>query len=229
MQIAAGGFMRDTVVVTGMILKAFDFSEFDRRLIMLTADRGKITVFAKGVRRQGAKFMAASDQFVFGRFMLFEGKSAYNLYDAEVTSYFEELRTDMECMCYASYFADIADYYTRENDDDAQMLKLLYRAIQALLTDTIDNRIVRAVYELKSIAVNGEYPGAPRGTRLLPGTENALSYIESADIKELYSFRVSDEVRDELASVATAYRVRYMQTDFKSLEVMSKMGYNISP
>ena len=218
--------MHDSVLTTGMVLKAYDFGEFDRRLIILTADRGKITVFAKGVRRQGSKYMAASDPFVFGKFRLFEGKSAYNLYDAEITSYFEELRLDMECMCYASYFADIADYYTRENDDDAQMLKLLYRAIQALLVPGIEKALVRAVYELKSISVNGEYPGLPNGRKLLPGTVTALTYIEKSDIRELYSFKVSNEVLAELTAVADIYRKRFIQYDFKSLEVMGEMGYN---
>lgn len=221
--------MRDTVNVTGMVLKAFDYGEFDRRLVVLTADRGKITIFAKGVRRQGSKFMAASDPFVFGSFRLFEGKSAYNLYDAEITSYFEELRMDMECMCYASYFADVADYYSRENDDDAEMLKLLYRAIQALLINSIDRRLVRAVFELKSIALNGEYPGIPRGRKLLAGTENAMQYIEHSGIRELYSFKVSSEVMTELAAVADEYRKRYIQAEFKSLEVMEKLGYNTIP
>ena len=216
----------ENVVTTGIVLKAFDHSEFDRRLIILTSDFGKITVFAKGVRRQGSKFMAASDPFVFGKFRLYEGKNAYNLCDAEIMNYFEELRLDIEAMCYASYFADIADYYTRENNDDIEMLKLLYRCLQALLKEDIDNRLVRAVYELKCLLVNGEFPGLPDDRKVLNGTAEAIDHIKKSDIRDLFSFRVSDDVLKEITAIADMYRRRYIQTTFKSLEVMDELGYN---
>ena len=38
------------------------------------------------------------------------------------------------------------------------MLKLLYQSLRALASSAYDNRLVRAVFELKALAVNGEAP-----------------------------------------------------------------------
>ena len=219
--------MSMSVPVTGMVIKAFDQLEYDKRLIVLTRELGKITVFARGVRRQGAKFMAACEPFSYGAFKLFEGKSAYNLSEAEISNYFEGIRLDIENMVYASFFCDMTEYCTRENLECSEILKLLYRAMQALLTDNIENALISPVFQLKLIMLNGEYPGAGRENVKLRGTYEALNFIESSDIKNLFSFRVTEEIRKELASVASKRREAFIPAGLKSLEVIKELGYTI--
>ncbi len=215
--------MGETVSTAGMILKTFDHAEYDKRLIVLTSEIGKITVFARGVRRQGNKNMASTEPLVFGGFRLFEGKSAYNLCDIEAANYFEGIRTDMESMCYASYFADLAERVTRENNDEAEILKLLYRTLQALLTPSLSNRFIRSVFELKLVMLCGEYGEEER--KLLPGTREALRYMEQSSVKDLFSFRLKEENETELRKLAEEYRRRSIPGEFKTLEVMRDMGY----
>ena len=81
--------MREFVLVTGIVLKTSNLGEFDKRMVLLTKERGKITVFARGARRQNSRFMAVCNPFSFGEFKLFEGKSAYNLMEASISNYFE--------------------------------------------------------------------------------------------------------------------------------------------
>ena len=150
--------MREIISVTGMVIRASAFGESDKRLVLLTRERGKITVFSRGCKRPGNVLMAASRPFVFGTFFLVEGRDAYNLQRAEVKNYFETIAADMEAACYGSYFLEVADYYSRENLDGTEMLKLLYQSLRALLNERIPDRLVKIIYELKAMAINGEAP-----------------------------------------------------------------------
>ncbi len=209
--------------VRGLVLKSFDYAEFDRRITLFTAERGKITVFARGVKRPGSRFMAATEPFAFGIFRLAEGKNAYTLREAQILNYFEGLRTDLEAYYAGTYFLEIADYYTRENSDDRELLKLLYTALLALLKPAFGNGFVRSVYEIKAIQLSGEYPGPPGNRSLLPGTLRSLQFILDTPPEKLFTFRVSPQVETELRGLAEELITLCVHTRFKSLSFLSEL------
>lgn len=215
--------MQDLCNVTGLILKAEPFGEYDRRVVILTRERGKIAAFAKGARRQGSRLLASTNPFCFGEFKLYEGRSAYSVSEAVVSNYFAPLREDFEGACYGMYFLEVMDYYTRENNDEKEMLKLLYQSLRALCHKGLSDRLVRYIFEIKALSLNGEYPGPPEGRNYEESTVYALSYIVGTPVEKLYTFTVTDNVLKEIGEIADNFRKRFVDRKFKSLEILNEI------
>lgn len=244
--------MGQTIVFTGMVLAAIPIGDYDKRITLLTRERGKISAFAKGARRQGSQLVAAANPFAFGEFEVYEGRSSYTVVRVSVSNYFRELLEDFESVYYGFYFLEIADYYTRENADELHMLKLLYQSLRALEKKNIPNRLVRCVFELKAMVINGEYPNvfscmecgkeeglsyfssAKRGMlcdacgapgNWIPVGKSALyamQYIITSTIEKLYTFQVSEEVLRTLERIMKAYMGVCMDRGFKSMDILEE-------
>ena len=216
--------MQDFTIVTGMIIKAVPIGEYDRRLVLLTKEKGKITAFARGARKPNSRFVASTNLFCFGTFKLYAGRDSYTLSETEISNYFEDLRMDFEGAYYGMYFLEIADYYTRENNDEREMLKLLYQSLRAVSHPSLKNQLIRAIFEIKSVVINGEFPGIPSGKEYLDSTEFTIDYIVDSSIEKLYTFTVTDEVLDELRNIASWTRKHCLTGRFKSLEILETLS-----
>ncbi|MCR5283672.1 MAG: DNA repair protein RecO [Lachnospiraceae bacterium] len=214
--------MSDLLEVSGIVLSAFPSSDNDKRVIILTAERGKITAFARGAKRVNSRLMAATNSLCMGQFKVYEGRSAYTLDEVHVTRYFDELRSDFEGAMYGMYFADVADYYCQENNDERDMLNLLYVALCALLKPEIPNRLVQYLYEMKTLVIQGEFPGVTTERELLPATQKAIRYCMQAPLERLFTFTLPDEVIHQLGQECRIYRDRFIGHRFKSLEILEQ-------
>ena len=215
--------MGQMITVTGLVLAAYPQGDYDKRIILLTRERGKITAFARGARRQNSPLLAVCNSFVFGEFSVYEGRTSYNLMQAKASNYFHELSGDFEGACYGFYFCELAEYYTREANDELQMLKLLYQSLRALCKPSIPNELIRYIYELKAMTYSGECPQTFEqfsDWNLNPSTEYALQYVVAASVEKLYTFLLTEEVFAEFARVVTWLRKHYVEHRFKSLEIL---------
>ena len=218
--------MSDLITLTGMVLSAMPIGEFDKRVVLLTRERGQIAAFAKGARRPNSHLLGASRPMAFGTFALYEGRNSYNIKSAEITAYFDELTKDLEDISYSSYFLEVAAAYTVEGMDGTPMMKLLYQSLRALTKPSIPKLLVRYIYELRTMVVNGVYSLEPP-MEVSESTAYTIYYVGTAPMEKLYTFTVSDQVLEELGHCLAISRQRYLEGQFTSLDILKTLGYNV--
>jgi DNA repair protein RecO (recombination protein O) len=214
--------LKEVEKLTGMVIKVAPVGEMDKRLVILTKERGKITAFARGARRPGNQLMGISRPFAFGQFSLYEGRDSYSLRSADISNYFEDLALDMEGTCYGSYFLELVDFYARENEDATGLLKLLYQSVRALLKPALKNELVQRVFELKAMVLNGEYTEVP--PRPVSDSANyTWEYVIASPAEHLYTFTLTEEVLEEFARCVEMNKKRFIDREFHSLEILQTM------
>ena len=141
------------VTLTGLVLYSSDVGEFDKRLVILTKEAGRITAFAKGARRPNNPLVAACSPFCFGVFDAFEGRNSYHISKANISNYFRDLVLDYDKVCLGSYFLEVADFLSVEGMDERNRLALLYQSLKALESGKFSHRLLKNIYDLKTIHI----------------------------------------------------------------------------
>ncbi len=213
--------MKDTITATGIVLSTMPIGEYDKRLLIETRECGKISVFARGARRPNSPLMGAAVLFAFGEFELAEGRSAYTLRSARVTEHFDWITQDIEAMCYGSYFAEITDYYGKENIDGSEAIKLLFFALRALHNDKLSRPLIRRVFELKAMQLEGEYFEAPR-TEVPEPVLKAWRYVLDTPQEKLFRFVLDPEAEKAFGRAVEQMKQTFIDRSFRSLTVLEE-------
>ena len=208
----------DAQTVTGMVLMATPIGEYDNRVVLLTRERGKISAFAKGAKRPKSQ-LSAVGPFVYGQFDLHEGATSYTMYSAKIEDYFEGLRTDVEGAYYGFYLLELAQYMTRENNDEWEMLKLLYAAVRALEKGVCDRELIRCIYEMRALTIGG-FAVPPQQLMLDKASEHTLRYAQEAPLRQLFAVAVSEEVKQTFRTVNDRLLADVIDRPMKSLDMI---------
>ena len=198
------------IILTGMVLSTMPVGEYDRRVVILTKEQGKISAFARGARRPNSPLVGALNPFSFGTFTMYEGRTSYTIQSASISNYFAELRGDIVGAYYGFYFLEFTDYYTKEFNDEREMLKLLYQTLRALTNPHIPNMLIRYIFELKALTINGQ---APQVFQCMTCGNKERSAVFSAVKGGLVCSECMKDVRDGMSlDPSTLYSMQYIET-----------------
>ena len=216
--------MSDLITVQGVVLSAMPVGEYDKRIVLLTRERGKISAFAKGARRPNSQFLAAANPFVFGTFALYEGRSSYNqegidekesmnlLYvtvkallnpnidDRLVRCIFELRMMAAQGLCPSLFHCVCCERQPVEGEE-------LFFSQQN--HGILDKACLGHVNDAKRISAPALY---------------AMQYIVTASLGKLYTFTVTEEVLHELERHIHTYIAANTEKRFKSLEILEIMS-----
>ena len=146
------------LTVRGLVLRVTPYKDFDGILTLLTADQGRLTVKARGLRRKNSPLVAACQLLAYGEFTLFEYKNMFTINEAHALELFPELRRDLDRLSLGTYFAQASEVISQEDLPNPELLSLVLNCLYGLSKMNLSENLVKAVFEMRSACIAGYTP-----------------------------------------------------------------------
>lgn len=242
--------MSNIVKVTGIVLSAYPMGENDKSLTVLTKERGKISLISRGCKRPNHPLFAASNEYVYGEFVIAEGRRMSYLNSAEILKSFSYLRESLEGIYYSTYFCELTSYFTMEGQDERNILNLLYLTFVAMGKQLLPFPLIRRIFEFKILQFHGiglqcfrcvhcgkeeelhyisfeaggmlceTCKGIADHRNLEPQVLYVLQFLSGCRFNEIYSFQLKEEVFVEFSWIVQRFFKTHVEHIFKSEQML---------
>jgi DNA repair protein RecO (recombination protein O) len=145
----------------GIVLRRMDLGEADRIVTIFTAERGKLRVVAKGVRRTSSKLAGHLEPFCATRLLIARTRGLDIVSQAETLEHFSSLRRNEAAIATAGYLAELLDALLPEDQAQEAAYELAYASLR-LLDEGRDPRLVTHVFEMGLLRQLGYRPELAR-------------------------------------------------------------------
>lgn len=146
------------IVTRGIVLRETETREADKILTLLTAEHGRISVIARGVRRKGCRYAACAQPLVYSEWTLYRKGDWYYANDGATLELFRGLQTDLEAMALGFYLAELTEAVATEETDADALLRHLLNGLYALSVLRKPPALVKAAFEIRLLSLAGYEP-----------------------------------------------------------------------
>ena len=146
------------IKTNALVLRETPYKESSRILTVLTAERGKLTVSARGAKRRGSKTAASTQALSYSEMTLFFERGRYTLTEARSLELFSGLTEDLALMSLAAYFAELLEAVSDEDIPNPELLSLGLNALYALSRSVNRPALIKAAFELRLTCLAGFTP-----------------------------------------------------------------------
>jgi len=145
-------------MIKGIVLRETSIGDYDKIMTVLTAEHGKLSVFARGAKRLKSPLFINTQLFAYSEMALHKTSTTYYLQSADLIENFYHIRDTLETTALASYIADVAADIAVENQDETQLLRLVLNCMHALSVNKKPPAQIKGVFELRAAAIAGFMP-----------------------------------------------------------------------
>lgn len=146
------------VKTQGLVLRVSNYNDTDALLTLLTENHGKLTVKARGLKRKNSPLFAPCQLLAYSEFTLFENRGLYTINEAVSLELFHPLRSDLEKLSLGTYFVQAAEVICQEDLPNPQLLPLVLNCLFALSKLSLNDKMIKAVFELRVACIAGYTP-----------------------------------------------------------------------
>lgn len=167
--------------VKGLVLRSIRYGESDKLITILT-EEGIIFFKARGIRSITSKNAAGCAAFVYSEFIL--DQRGDKCYLRKALPLYSTIRAgaSLQALALASYFAELSEDTARDAETGKAVLRLLMNALYLLSKEDRPEDLIKSVFEMRLLAVNG----------LMPHIEECAVCEKSAEECDGLYFRLMD-------------------------------------
>jgi len=141
--------------VKGIILKTKDYKESDKLVTILTLEKGKLLVNAKGVKKPKSKLKAFCQSFCFADFELTKSANGYLLTGVNQIESFFDLTSNIDKFSYAFAVLEIADKICFENQVYVDIFIECLKCLKQLNYTDVDPKLIFSKFILSLLKYEG--------------------------------------------------------------------------
>lgn len=218
---------------------------------MYTDELGKITSIARGAKKSKNKLFAVTLTLCYGEYLVFKGKSLYNLQEGKIINSFQGLLNSLDKLTFSSYICELIDIALIEGESNRWLFKEFVTTLYLLNTDAIDYEMLIRSFELKLLKATGygltldnctickkkvlsanyislSYYGGvceeckkEHGLHVSKGSYNALRFLINTPSDKIYKLNLSNDIKKEIEKVTTFMISSNYAKKPKSLEMLN--------
>lgn len=142
----------------GVVLKEYFSGEYDKTIVLLLKNKGRVNVFAKGARKPKSKYFAGTQLFSYCEFVVFEGNGFLSLTQVEIINSFYNISMDYDKFLSANYFLELIGGMILASMPSEDVLFLLIKSLGVLSKGIMSQLLVKSVFEIKFMQIEGYSP-----------------------------------------------------------------------
>ena len=143
--------------VKGLVIRTVDIKETDRLITIFTEQKGAITALARGARSLKSRKMAATMQFCYSNFILYEQGDKLWVKEAELIDSFFDIRKTIEGLALAGYIAEVLSDVTVE-EAERDLLRLSLNSLYSIAHGKYPCDKIKAAFEIRAASILGFMP-----------------------------------------------------------------------
>lgn len=143
---------------TGLIIKEQNIGEQDKLVTVLTSSNGVIRAFVKGAKNIKNQKCSASQLLCYSRMTINKMRNSYIISDAKSIEMFINLRNNIENMCLAQYFCELANYLCPRESQAEEYLSLILNSLYLLSNKKREPLLIKACLEMRLMSLSGYMP-----------------------------------------------------------------------
>jgi len=165
----------------GVVLKRVKVSDYDKILTVFTLDAGKISGSVKGSQSPKSKLGPGTHPFIYGEFTFNKGGKLSRITSIDIIRAHYKLRENLEPLALASYFLELVNLVTVENERNVALFHLIIDYLEWVeqTIDPIDLQRLKVSFELKFLYCVGLQPELDQCVNCGGGYDNPKFSVEA--------------------------------------------------